>query len=261
MSIHRKAKLAFELAARTALRIAAQSGVARLPNGQWYDIPKNFHPMDYLGLFNGNYEKAESQILKDNFEDDRLIIEIGANIGVVTRMACETKLKESGIYVCVEANPLPIPYLKKNLSRMDIPRDIRIVEAAIGVPHFEGETQTFFQRNNLSSGLGSTLKPDPIKETRIEVPVRSLSSIVDEFAGNADYSLICDAEGAEISILSQDSIALQKCKQIAIELHHPELTGQSVTPSDMIEKIKTLGFHHVRALEDTHYFKRVPCAF
>ncbi len=237
------------------LRVAVDMvGWARTPDGVRFDVPKGFHPYDYFHLWTGNYEKAEMEILDSHFETDNTIIEIGANIGVVSRAALKDKLSDNGKLICVEANPQAIPFLEKNISDVVKGHQVEILPVAVGAPTHEGETHAFAQKRSLGSSLLETSKARNNFET-IDVPVRSLSSIVNEHAQNG-YSLICDAEGAEILILEHDAHSLDKCRQIAIELHHPSQTGINVTPDEMVEKFKGLGFKHGPVVHNTHYFSR-----
>jgi len=243
----------FRAFGRAAARSAQADDYVVTPGNGGFYIPSTFNPIDVAALKRGEYESAESDILRDHFRPDRTIIEIGANIGYVSRLACETKLMTGGTYVAIEANSVSIPSLQKNLPD----NNVHILNAAIGIPaSHEGELQSFIPRQNLSSGLESVLKTGMF-ESRTGVPVRSLSSVAREFdrAGKG-YSLICDAEGAEILILQQDPGSLEKCRQVAIELHHPNLTGSDVTPKNMIGIFETLGFKHRYELHDTHYFCR-----
>ncbi len=241
-------------AAQSAL---SQPDYIQTPDNGGFFIPGKFNQIDIDALRRGEYEYAETQILRRHFRPDHTIIEIGANIGYVSRFACDKKLESGGTYVAIEANSLSIPSLKRNLGDSFIGRNIHIMPAAIGIPVTkEGELQNFVPRNNLSSGLENVLKTGMFEST-IGVPVRSLSSVVREFdTARRGYSLICDAEGAEILILEKDPQSFDTCHQVAIELHHPDLTGSNVTPQHMVRMFEQLGFKHECRMQDTHYFAR-----
>lgn len=240
------------------LRVAVDAiGTARMPDGNWFDVPKGFHPWDYMHLWDGSYERAEMQILKDHFKADHTIIEIGANIGVVSCAALKDKLLPQGTIILVEANPISLPCLKANIEGSINGHHVEILPCAVGAPDVEGETQIFQQKMSLGSGLGETVKKLTRETRSIEVPVYSLSRIVNEYAKDG-YSLICDAEGAEILILEKDPHSLDTCRQIAIELHKPEQTGLSVTPQHMIKQLESLGFRNRGESSNTYYFDRAP---
>lgn len=88
------------------------------PDGYFIRVdPKHINPMDYLNLLQGTYEAAEVQILRQHFKQAHTIIEIGANIGYVARIAMEEKLSAGGRYIAVEPNPRAENTLKANLQQ------------------------------------------------------------------------------------------------------------------------------------------------
>ncbi len=224
-----------------------------MPDGQWYVIPRDMHPATCAGMWSGAYERAERKILTSLFNPASNIIEIGAHIGVVTRSAL-TKLQAGGRYICIEANPESIPYLKQNVMDSACGKNVLIIEAAIGAPATEGEMQSFFARSSLESGLAAVSHDRDVKGN-VDVPVFSLSHVV-RTQQIESYSLICDAEGAEILILKDDPGSLEKCEQIAIELHPPVLTGRRETPDDMLHIMKKLGFHCKGSEFNTYHLAR-----
>jgi FkbM family methyltransferase len=128
------------------------------------------------------------------------------------------------------------------------------LSAAVGAPDVENEYRPFTQTNTLASALDEVVGYRRTKKS-IEVPVVSLSSIVNDHAKDG-YSLISDAEGAEIMILKEDPDSLKSCRQIAIELHGPNITGRTETTDDLIRAIEKLGFERRASVADTHYFLR-----
>lgn len=244
----------FALAAGNAALMAGFD--ARTPDGRWYKVSPDFDGAHYLAMWMGYYERAETKILRENFDRDHTIIEIGANIGVLSRIAHETKLTDGGRLVCIEPNPSSLETLKANIRRASNfgANAMNVIAAAIGSPKDEGKTLPFHAKPNLGSGLASVTLHEDFDKV-VNVPVKSLSSIVGDFAEDG-YSLICDAEGAETLILKDDADALKTCRQIVIELHGPEKTGLPDTPEEMVSMLEKLGFHRQRQLGDTHYFNR-----
>lgn len=257
MDIKAGLKQVLKAVAVPPLRVVVDTiGAARMPDGNWFNVPKGFHPWDYFHLWTGAYEGPEIKILKDHFKPDDTIIEIGANIGVVSCTALKTKLGDHGKLILVEANPWALPSLETNIRSAANGHDVRILPVAVGAPTSDNETACFLQKMSLGSSLGQTMRSD--KNTKsVEVPLRSLSSIVNEHAQDG-YSLICDAEGAEILILEKDAHALDSCRQIAIELHHPRQTGRDVTPEQMVTQLEALGFRNRHMDHNTYYFDRAP---
>ncbi len=213
------------------------------PDGHEFSIPNNMHWVDLLSLYRGEYEASEIKMIREHFRQADCIVELGSNIGVVSRIAFEEKLSPKGKMICVEPNPKSYPALQKNMGRsMQHKSDKMVVfeNAAIGKSNDGSTTAEFFLRNNLSSGLSSHLDRKRTDHS-IDVNIKSLSDILKNVAGS--YSLIADIEGAEIDLIQQEPEALDRCDQIMIELHEPKLTGRQETPEIIIENLKHLGFH------------------
>jgi FkbM family methyltransferase len=244
--------------AATTLSFMYNRGSVTTPDGQTFDVPSKINPSDYFALRQGNYERDEIGVLKHFFRPEKgMIIEAGANLGVVARYAIAEKLARGGTYVCIEPNPTAFDTLEANMQRASIAypdHDIRIKKAAVGAPSQDGTEATFFSRPNLGSGLRDLVKAGA-HEVAVRVPVVSLSRVIAENPSNS-ISFICDAEGGEIPIIYQDQAALRKVRQIAIELHGPKVTGRSETPNDMIEQLASQGFRREGGIHATHYFAR-----
>jgi len=217
----------------------------------------------WLQLTGGRYENDERYILKHHFKPASTIIEIGSNIGVVAADAIETRLETNGRIICVEPNPYAIETLQKNIAEAVKRRgknravETSIVNAAICSPTVseQNETLGFYARPNLSSGLvGQVVERQ--SDTTTEVPAISLSGILERFNIKSGYSLVMDAEGAEIPMLFEDGDALDRCTQIAIELHSPKLTGSHITPRDMVDRLVQLGFQQRAEVRANYYFTR-----
>ncbi len=239
---------------------ARATGAAWIPGCGYFRVPEEVYGGDYIHMISGMYEEPERRTLRDHFQPDDVIIEIGANIGVVARCALESKAKEGGRYICVEPNVRSIPSLAENLHDSDIPAgcQVSILNCAVGDPEHDGRSMDFHLKRTLSSGLHvvNTQTHESGHEI-ITVPTRSLSSLVSEYAPSG-YSLICDCEGGEILILQKDPEALNSCKQILIELHPTILTGSDMSPERMVDAFEDLGFHAHTRVRDTYYFSREP---
>ncbi len=208
--------------------------------------PRVMHSSDRWKLLSGQYEKEERDLLGEFGRHDN-IIELGSNIGVVARHALRHNLKDGGTLICVEANPLAQDALAKNLraaARRFPRRTVEVVAAAVAGPGSDGETIRFVSRPNLTSGAADNmiLHPD---EKVTEVPARSLSGLLDQYAPQGRISLICDIEGAEIMVI-KDKAAFERIDRIAMEFHGPEQTGRPETPQDVLASIVDMGYLPVK---------------
>lgn len=240
--------------------LKAVFGNAVTPDGYLIRVGNNTHASDYIDIWRGRYEAAETQILRNNFKSDHTIIEIGSNIGLVARIAIEEKLDRHGCYIAVEPNPRAHHALETNLLRSrkrDITKKFEIVAAAVAAPADEGKQASFTMRPNMSSGLDTHTheKLSPGDKTRVRVT--SLSEILKHYAPNG-ASLIMDAEGAEYKTILQDADAFKKIHQMSIEFHDKTVTGLDYTPNDGLVALQKMGFNVGARVGNTYYLSRSP---
>lgn len=220
---------------------------------------RDTHPMDYLNLLQGRYEGAEVEILRNHFRPAAAIIEIGANIGYVARIAMEEKLQAGGRYIAVEPNPRAQAALEINLSRSlrrDPTKEFMIVAAAVDAPEYERDNATFIMRPNLSSGLPMHTATQKLgREDSAIVRATSLGALMAQYApGGA--ALICDAEGAEIDMVLKDAGAFKNIDQMSIELHEKSITGREETPAQVLMALQKMGFSVGARVSNTYYLSR-----
>ena len=257
-------KISRPLIAATGNALAAVfDNHARLPGEGVFELTPDMTGRRYLGFMRGNYEKPEREILQRYFRPASQIVEIGANIGVVSNAAATNCLTAQGRIICVEPNAHVIPVLKRNLERtQDQPgnelKQIIVLEAALAAPSHP-EYGEFLARPNLSSGLTTHVSPQAYDTAPLRVPLISLGELLFEHGmGQERFSLICDAEGAEISMILGERDVLRRCDQLAIELHQPDLTGSDFTPADMLEELADQGFTLGGQIAGTYYLSRQP---
>ncbi len=181
------------------------------------------------------YERSELKFAKRYIADGETVIELGSSIGVVSSLI--GKLKKSKL-ICVEANPYFIDIIKKNLQA-NISSDFKIYNRAISP---EGPQYFYKGKDNLSGYLSDTKKPGGIQLESITLKEILKENYIDQ------YSLICDIEGAEVSLLINDKEALNCCNILVIETHNTTVNGNTYTNNDIKKMIETLGF----SLEDSY---------
>lgn len=251
------------LAQRVGPRLASLTGhQVWKPDGMVFATPITMNDIDFVEICAGFYEADERHILRRHFRAADTVIEIGANIGVVSHYVLRDKLNPDGRLICVEPNPTAVASLNTNLQRsLWVSREshsVDIVEAALVAPRVAGRLENFNMRANLSSGLETHLAPSELDGRMVAVDTVSLSGLLYDYDVQGPYSLICDAEGAEISMILEDGTALDLCEQMAIELHDPKLTGSVITPSDLLEELQDRGFTLAGQAGQTYYLSRQP---
>jgi FkbM family methyltransferase len=182
----------------------------------------------------GMYESAEIRFVEQYIPRNLDVVELGASIGGVSSYLAQ-RLAPSTRLVCVEANPDIIPILEDNLARNAPGCDVRIFAGAISAG--ASKTVTFeLGESTLSSRLGDggAQADRPVRT----VPALTLGELL-EREGLGDYALVCDIEGAEAELFSNESAAFARCRAIVIELHEIVMLGRNWTIDDLITLIET----------------------
>ena len=168
-----------------------------------------FHtaPGDYLPnrikMLIGTYESAEVNLMKRFLSRDQTIIDVGANVGYLTRFFARST-GPGGRVFAFEPNPLVFPLLQRNVSQFkqvsvyNIGLSIAAAELPLffagsdhSVASFAREyplTHVFYQRNSCLDSIGAKLAAG------------------DEFLAKIDISRIdilkIDVEGWELNVLN-----------------------------------------------------------
>ena len=200
-------------------------------------------------LFFNKYEKEELEMIRTHMKTDLPIIDLGSSLGVVaTTAACLSNDK----ILCVEANPKLTDIISTNLLKNGIEeRAFSVLNGAICDKHQAGEPIYFSSRG--SNELGRICSPET--EGAIKVDTVLLSEIVSKNIED-EFILISDVEGAEAAFLFSDSMALEKCNQLFIELHPVCWNGVQLEVKDLQERIELLGFKEEEQRGTNFYYSR-----
>jgi FkbM family methyltransferase len=173
------------------------------------------------------YEKPERQALA--YLDPSLpIIELGAGIGVISCLA-NKKMTQPERHIVVEPNPFLLPLLYKNRETNHC--HFAVLNAAVG--YGRNTTHLFLQPNFLDSSVSSS------GGTEILLPTTSLTEIA-EVCGLERIALICDIEGTEVDLVSQEGCFLEQNVDFVIfEIHE---TSGKTRNDQMIAELERLGF-------------------
>jgi FkbM family methyltransferase len=183
------------------------------------------------------YEDAEINFAKKYLNSDDNIIELGSSIGVVASVI--SKIQLSGKLICVEANSALIPTITKNLNA-NRSQEAIIINKAIAY-----HTDTVFFGTSSDNLIGAI--SDQANKQGITVGTTTITEILK--ANNLEtFSLMCDIEGAEVSILIEENEVLERCNKIIIELHEVVYKQTSYLVEDLVELIVQNNFkvmdHH-----------------
>lgn len=160
---------------------------------------------------------------------DRVIVDIGANVGIFTILAALTAKKAR--VICLEPEQRNYQFLCDNLSANSI---TNAEPARLAMAREEGIT-SLHVRNR---GSGSILnKNDTRSNSTVQlVQTVSMSSMMLRYAIDKIDMLKMDIEGAEFQVFEKDDW-LNGTRKLAIEVH-----PDSGDPGIIIQKLKRRGF-------------------
>jgi len=198
-------------------------------------------------LFWKMYESAEVRFVDRYLRADLDVLEVGASIGVVGSHIAR-RLGENHKLVCVEANPTLMAILEENV-RSNAPRArLSFRNAAIAYAG-TAEVELTFGETNLGGALGKK------GDDRVRVKAATLSDVIHEEA-IGDFCWVSDIEGAESGVILEDRSALERCKQIIIELHNTDVKGRRVTFGEMASWLVDKGFQTTARYGPIYVFDR-----
>lgn len=176
------------------------------------------------GLYKGNYEAAERDLLKRHLKPGTRVLEIGGGIGFVGLLAAS--IAGPGNVLTYEANPLLETAIRANHARNAVAPDLRM--RAITT---DGAPVTFHQSDNV---ISSSIYDRVEAERKIEVQSDAFANAVSDW--RADM-VVMDVEGYEIDLLATPP---EGPTQLLVELH-PHVVGEDRIGS-MLDHLIEQGF-------------------
>lgn len=158
-------------------------------------------------LRTGLYESAERRLISAHLPSDQPVIELGSSIGAISSVIAG-RLDPGETLICVEPSASLLPTLEANLKLNASHLQTRVLNAAIA---YEGQT---FEEGKESTG-GKMVNGQRGKN----VPIWTLARVIDHYGVVPPFSLCCDIEGSEISLILKDSDSLRNCSLIVMEVH------------------------------------------
>jgi FkbM family methyltransferase len=187
-------------------------------------------PRTVADIFWGFYERHELRFIRTVLRRDLDVIELGGSIGV-TGAHILRRLNEDRRLVTVEANPVLIDALRRNLARQGQAAQFTIVNAAVD---YSGSDSIAF--NVAGDHVYSSAQLQDL-DSVATVPTTTLARVRREHGVSGAYALFCDIERAEHDVLGQDADALGDCRQMIMEIH-----GYEHRVANALDMIERLGF-------------------
>lgn len=191
-------------------------------------------------LFFGTYESAELILLKKHFGGSSTVIELGSSQGVVAAHVA-AKLAPGARMICVEPNAALIPSIIALVAASNPDVALHVEQAALADAGVTEVAMDFGDANAAHVVEQSTSESTP------GVPTTTLSEVISRH-GVTEYSLVCDIEGSEASLLFDDEGALAGCRELLIELHPTRHDGVSHSPDALGLRLRDLGFSEIESV-------------
>jgi FkbM family methyltransferase len=196
-------------------------------------------------FFFNSYESSERRFIKKYLRKDLPVIEIGSSIGIVSSQIGKSTVQPM---YCIEANPHLIPIIKSNLTINGV-KNYKLFNCAVGDSQVD---YMHFEKG--STNIHGQVFATPT-QTSIPVPVTSLSQFKEE-QNIGNYILVSDIEGAEIYLLKNDLVALDKCEQVIIETHDTNYMGDFYKYQQMKDIFLSNGFVLVDSYGPNYVFSK-----
>lgn len=196
----------------------------------------DFCPRVRAQLFWGIYESAEIRMIRAYLRSAETVVELGSSLGVTAAHIASVTVP-GGRLLCVEANPRLVPGIRSRVGDHASHLRLEIENAAIA--DRMGEVRFQLTRDTLTSRLATDQC-----DGSISVPATTLGALLAR-REIGEFDLVSDIEGAEATFLLGDRSALDRCRRVVIELHATTYEQRRVTPEELLEGARELGFQVV----------------
>lgn len=202
------------------------------------DVGANCLPQTKTCIRLSIYELAEKHLIDRHLPDDCDCIEFGASIGIVS-LRILRKIDKTHRHIAVEASPMNIPILTKNIRANTTVQNSEIVHKALAY------NTPFVSFSAGDDNLAGRIQETASNENTVDVPAITLN----EIRPDTGYSVVMDVEGAEYDMMENDHLA--GCRCLIVELH-----GIKDRKLEFIEWVRAQGLPLVERKHRTYCFVR-----
>lgn len=214
---------------REHVTVTTRDGVTLICNpGDW-----RIMPIEILNF--GDYEAAETRLLKSLVEPDSVVVDIGANIGWYAIQL--GRAVPRGRVLAFEPIPETLACLRRNLALNDV-RNVEIFEHGLA----EAANELVFYFHPRISG--ATSARDLITDQESFEVRASVKRLDDTLRGEERIDLLkCDVEGAEIFVLQGGLETIGRTRPaMFIEMLRKWCAKYGYHPNDIIDLVAPLGY-------------------
>lgn len=215
--------------------------VARYPDGRRFAIAERdlmYSPI----FFFGEYEPAESAVVRHVLEPGDFAVDVGANHGWFSILMAST-VSPAGSVWAIEPVPATASRLARNTGRNpELP--IQIFEVALGAKTGEAVIHLF---EGLPDGHASASTLGRGDHLGVRVPRRTLDELLAGETRRPPTLVKLDAEGAELDVLrgAAETIASPAAPMWLIEANRTTSAAFGYEPPTLIEHLRKLNEYRV----------------
>ncbi|MDU9002823.1 FkbM family methyltransferase [Sedimentitalea todarodis] len=212
-----------------------------------FEHPGDIPYLTYNAMRKGYYEKPMWRLIRDEMPTDLPVVVLGGGYGVISGLV-NRRLGKDQRQVIVEANPQLFDLCRDNALRGGADRELCVLNLAID---YSGVDRVPFDvpADARAGGVVADRRAQQ-QANAILVPTTTLSQLLASKDMVAPYALICDINGAEFDLISDDPEGLKQCQLMVVKLHPNAFYAQGETISSFLRNLDHAGFE-VRANDAT----------
>ncbi|NLH80175.1 MAG: FkbM family methyltransferase [Phyllobacteriaceae bacterium] len=217
-------------------------------DGEIFDLPAWIPASIRRAMRDGSYEAPERRFVADHLPSDLPVVELGGSIGVVGRFVGR-KIGPGRRHLVVEANPA-LTRTCATIAKGEVDRPLEVIAAAVA---YSDVGKIWFKT---SSGLLDSRVVAAGTPGAIAVPTVRLRDLRRRLGEAADYSLVCDIEGAEYELFSQPVEEFDGCRAAILEMHPAAYEARGGSLQTFLDLVAAKGFVLVERSDNVAAFAR-----
>lgn len=191
------------------------------------------------------YEDGEARGVVALLRKGQDVIELGGCFGFISALV-RRQIGPDARHVIVEANPRLVPICRMNATLEAASDRTTVVEAA--VDHSGAKTVRFATPRNAHNGHVGSGGPGH------DVPTTTLAALAATLPGR--FALVCDIEGAELSLFRNEAWVLDRIDSLILETHPHLFPGREKDETELLNTLLNAGFAIAGRVDNVFWFSR-----
>ncbi|MCL0076734.1 FkbM family methyltransferase [Dehalococcoidia bacterium] len=192
---------------------------------------------------NKQYEPSLVKLVLKYLDDERDVIDVGANIGFYTILFAKRTEKRGAKVLAIEPTLNALERLYKNVQRNNVMDKVVVFEGAASDYIGKGQIKTLNGKEEYST-LGYWKHPSVKNEnsTTYEIEVSTIDNLISRYSLKPGFMKI-DVEGLEYSVLNGSKTTIETMRPVILsELSDPLLKENGSSSLETINFIKSFDY-------------------